>query len=55
MSQQECEHCNAWKSDPITLCVDCDREYILIDVRFYRALREGTFRLEAPIQDLEGA
>lgn len=47
-----CEVCRD-KKGPITVCVECDREYIMIDVRFYRALRAGTFKLKKKIQRLE--
>lgn len=40
-----CEFCYGPKLDPITTCGDCDREYLMIDVRFYRALRAGTYRM----------
>lgn len=28
---------------PITTCADCDREFLMIDVRYYRAMRAGKF------------
>jgi hypothetical protein len=48
-----CDNCRAFKKDRITTCGDCDREYIMIDVRFYRALRNGTFVLKQKIKRLE--
>lgn len=51
----KCEQCQDFRRDPITICGDCDREYLMIDVRFYRQLREGTFRLRNKVKRLESA
>jgi hypothetical protein len=49
-ASKSCEYC---RLEPITVCGDCDREYIMIDVRFYRALKLGKFKLKKPIRSLE--
>lgn len=49
MSCQRCHH----SKDPFTICADCDREFIMIDVRHYRAMRDGTFRLKKKLPKLE--
>lgn len=50
---RKCEFCQNVKVEPITLCVDCDEQYILIDVRHYRALKAGSFKLKKKINLLE--
>lgn len=50
---ESCEHCLDYKKNPITICGDCDREYIMVDVQFYRQLREGKFVLKNKIKKLE--
>ncbi len=48
-----CEFCPEFTKDQIVLCGDCDREFIMVDVRFYRQLRAGTFKLKKKIKRLE--